>query len=460
MIRSLVAVFILVSTLTGCSKNDSPVGPSGNGASQQFIFVNPLTGSDLASGTQDAPVKSIHKAFSMFHSGIRIELQAGTYNAANGQIFPDSLPSGVVMESVSAGQAVLLGTIGDLAFYASGTDTLKYVQFQGFNTCIRAGAGTHVLLGVGLNSINKAFDIYGAAEGTWDAGTGTAAIVAVAKEFSRITVKDCFLSGTSTYSIISLSNAARASIIGTTIKDAPTTVLDMEDASVADISTSTFTNTGLHGLGSSSAVSQRGTSDLTVVGSAFVQTYGAAIVMESPSATLTLKRVGFERNATNGVGGAALYLYGSASIDSSTISNSGQYNIILSQGNFVIRHSIISGAPLQGISVSGGVSLLMRNTFVGYSGIGIHLVSSTSFADLGTASDPGGNTFQNNTTYGIQSDVTVAGQTVQAVGNIWTPNVQGAGADGHYASQTVNGPTASSPPQNYYITGAGRSIQF
>ena len=211
MIRSFAYIIVLVFIVAGCSKNDNPAGPSGGSATQQFIFVNPLTGNDGSSGTQDAPVKTIHRALALFKPGIRIELQAGTYNAANGQVFPDSLPSGVVIESVSAGQAVLVGTIGDLAFYAAGTDTLKYVQFQGFNTCIRAGSGSHVLLGVGLTTINKTFDIYGAAEGIFQDGTGTSAVIATAKEFSRITIKNCVLSGgTSNLALVTLSNAARA----------------------------------------------------------------------------------------------------------------------------------------------------------------------------------------------------------------------------------------------------------
>ncbi len=459
MYRLLAVLLVSAALVAGCSKTDNPAGPSASVAEQQFIFVNPLTGSDAGTGTQSSPLKTIHKAFSLFRSGKKIELQAGTYSVANGQVFPDSLPSGVVMESVSAGQAVLLGTPGDIAFYASGTDTLKYLELQGFNTCIKAGAGSHVLLGVTLTSIYKTFDLYGAAEGTWESGTGTAAIIGSGKDFSRITVKNCLLSGTTTYSIIQLSNAARASITGTTIKDAPTTVLEMLDASVAEINTSTFTNTGLHGAGSSTAISLRGTAKVTIVGSTISQTYGQAISMESPTASLTLKRVYFDRNGAS-INGASLYLYGSASIDSTTITNSGERGIVLSQGNFTIRNSLISGASDRGIIVNGGVSLVLRNTNVSYTGTAVHLVASTSLADIGTASDPGGNTFQNNTKYGLQSDVTGTGPAVQAVGNTWTPNVQGAAANGRYAAQTVNGPTSASTPANYYITSAGRSVQF
>ena len=104
--------------------------------------------------------------------------------------------------------------------------------------------------------------------------------------------------------------------------------------------------------------------------------------------------------------------------------------------------------------------MTMRSSIVSYCGIGVHLVASNSLADLGTAADPGGNTFQNNTKYGLQSDVTGNGTAVPAVGNTWMPNVQGADANGHYATATVSGPTPATQPENYYITGAGRSIQF
>jgi hypothetical protein len=461
MIRSLAYTIVLVLIVAGCSKNDNPAGPSGGSATQQFIFVNPLTGNDGNSGTQDTPVKTIHRALALFKPGIRIELQAGTYNAANGQVFPDSLPSGVVIESVSAGQAVLVGTIGDLAFYAAGTDTFKYVQFQGFNTCIRAGSGSHVLLGVGLTTIIKAFDIYGVAEGILQAGTGTSAVIATAKEFSRIIIKDCVLSGgTSNLALVTLSNAARAAITGTTIKDSPTTVLEIGDATVAEVTSCTFSNTGLHGYGSSAAASLRGTASLTVVGSIITDTYGSAITMESQTAVLTLKRVQFARNAMNGVGAGALYLYGSASLDSCSLANNGQYGLVLSQGNFVLRHCDISGASSHGIYVAGGASLTMRSSTVSYSGIGVLLAASNSLANLGTAADPGRNTFQNNTKYGLESDVTGNGSAVLAVGNTWTPNVQAADANGYYATATVSGPTPATQPENYYITGAGRSIQF
>ena len=451
-----VAAFLFMA---GCKSSDNPASPATQRASQQFIFVNPLTGSDNGPGSADAPVKSIHKAFSMFQPGTRIELEAGTYDAANGQIFPDSLPSGVVVESLSALLAVLLGTSSDVAFYGSGTDTLKYLQFQGFNTCVRAGAGVHVFVGTGFNAINKAFDLYGAAEGQWKGGTGINAVIAVAGGSSRINITNCIVTGTSTNSIVQLNNAAFASIEGALVKDAPTTVLDLNDASTAIVNNCTFTNTGLHNQGSTAAASLRGTATLALVGTSIAQTFGPAISMESQNAVLSVERSFFDQNGS-GSNGAGLYLSGTATIDSSTISNSSKNGIVLSGGSFEIYHSSISGASSTGIYLSGGSSLLLRNTSITYTGDGVLLAASTSIADLGTSTDPGGNTFQYNTRFGLESDVTSQASAIPAAGNTWTPSVQGADANGHYASQTVNGPTSSTTPLNYYITSAGRGIRF
>jgi hypothetical protein len=284
-------------------------------------------------------------------------------------------------------------------------------------------------------------------------------VIAVAGDFGRINITNCIVTGTSTNSIVQLNNAARASIEGTLVKDAPTTVLDLNDASTAIVNNCTFTNTGLHNQGSAAAASLRGTATLALVGTSISQTFGPAISMESQNAVLSVERSYFDQNGS-GSNGAGLYLSGTATIDSSTISNSSKNGIVLSGGSFEVYHSSIFGASSSGISLSGGSSLLLRNTSITYTGDGVLLAASTSIADLGTSTDPGGNTFQYNTRFGLESDVTSQASAIPAAGNTWTPSVQGADANGHYASQTVNGPTSSTTPLNYYITSAGRGIRF
>src|SRR3712207_9535382 len=61
----------------------------------QTLYVNPGTGSDSAAGNQSAPFKTITKALKSAQSGTTIQLAAGNYNAASGEVFPLDVPSGV-----------------------------------------------------------------------------------------------------------------------------------------------------------------------------------------------------------------------------------------------------------------------------------------------------------------------------------------------------------------------------
>jgi parallel beta-helix repeat protein len=61
----------------------------------QTVYVNSGTGSDSAAGNQSAPFKTITKALKSAQSGTTIQLAAGNYNAASGEVFPLDVPSGV-----------------------------------------------------------------------------------------------------------------------------------------------------------------------------------------------------------------------------------------------------------------------------------------------------------------------------------------------------------------------------
>jgi hypothetical protein len=64
--------------------------------------------------------------------------------------------------------------------------------------------------------------------------------------------------------------------------------------------------------------------------------------------------------------------------------------------------------------------------------------TNASSIDLGTLAEPGGNTFlQHTAAQNTALELQVRGVTVQAVGNTWTPNQQGADAEGHYSVKTA-----------------------
>lgn len=79
--------------------------------------------------------------------------------------------------------------------------------------------------------------------------------------------------------------------------------------------------------------------------------------------------------------------------------------------------------------------------------------------DLGTAVSPGNNSIlaSSGGTAVNNFDATATDAGVTAVGNTWTPNVQGADANGHYAAQQIPGPTQSGV--NYFVRPTA-GIQF
>ena len=107
-------------------------------------------------------------------------------------------------------------------------------------------------------------------------------------------------------------------------------------------------------------------------------------------------------------------------------------------------------------------NLFMRATTVTNNGAGIGIFGP--YANLGTLSDLGGNTIQgNNPGTGAQLN-DVEGGVIDAVGNLWNPNVQGANAFGFYPNPvtfTSADPFAEiGPPSNFELPFAGGSINL
>lgn len=76
-------------------------------------------------------------------------------------------------------------------------------------------------------------------------------------------------------------------------------------------------------------------------------------------------------------------------------------------------------------------------------------------ADLGTQADPGGYTFTGNTNVGLKNNL--QNGTVQAVGNTWIANQQGADGNGHYSTAPSYTPVPKVGPasgKNYSIGAA------
>jgi hypothetical protein len=125
-------------------------------------------------------------------------------------------------------------------------------------------------------------------------------------------------------------------------------------------------------------------------------------------------------------------------------------------GSLTLSNLTITGNTQGGMTVSNG-ALKLRGSTVSNNGAegGVTLYGILD-VDLGTSASPGGNTFTGNAGPQINS-VAAAGQTVNAVGNTWTPNVQGADANGRYSLPPAFAPVPKAGPTtgaNYQIYNA------
>ncbi|MEO8921889.1 MAG: DUF1565 domain-containing protein [Caldimonas sp.] len=86
-----------------------------------------------------------------------------------------------------------------------------------------------------------------------------------------------------------------------------------------------------------------------------------------------------------------------------------------------------------------------------------------SAIDLGTTVDPGGNTFTGNGTTGLHIDAFGGPGTLNAVGNTWIANQQGADAGGHYSVAPGYAPvpkTGAASGANYKIENAVSTLDL
>ncbi len=456
---SAVAVALLLLIL-GCSKNDNPTGPtdSSSGGTTR-IYVNPASGSDSNPGTDSAPLKTIQKALSLAQAGQHVELQAGTYDAASGQVYPDTIPNGVVVEAVTAGLAALIGA-GQDAFIGTGTDTLRYLSFQGFQSIMQTSSGVHVAYWLTVANSRYLYWLSSNAQAILTGCTVTKSGVASVTDIAQVWVNSSIISGQppeEEYFI--LQKAGTVIMNGTTMSDAAATGIDMRDVSVASLTGCTLSNLGLHGAGGSAAVDMSNSSQLTFRSTSVSGSYGPAVLMRDPGTSVVARASYFYGNGSAS-GYSAFWQYGGGlDVDSCYVSGSQRSGFLLIGGSVSLKNSTVQSMVYCGIEASSGTSVYMRNTAISYCAVGVYLEGPNGSADFGSSTSVGGNTITNNSQLGVRVGYS-GGQTVSAVGNTWIANVEGADANGQYGSALVTGPVNAANGSNYEIDYNGGKIQF
>src|SRR3569832_388199 len=114
------------------------------------IYVNPSIGKDTAAGSSSAPFKTLTKALQKA-AATTIQLAAGTYNAAGGEVFPLLIRAGVMVlgDEPSKGKGILIVGSGQYVSptFASQNVTLRVesnAQLRGVTVTNPVKLGTAV----------------------------------------------------------------------------------------------------------------------------------------------------------------------------------------------------------------------------------------------------------------------------------------------------------------------------
>jgi hypothetical protein len=396
------------------------------------------TGDDASDGIA-SPVKTLKRAITLASANAQITtiaLAAGRYSAATGEGFPYTVPAGVTIAGLSSGGTILAGTNAETGLIVD-TGTLQDLELDDFAIAVAASTGRVEL--VRIHILDSALAVQGGGTAQLDAknldivGSVTQCGAGLALIGGAGLVAD-------TLSTHNLSNTLKATgsnivnIAGADIVADPRchcTGLMIKTGQTFKISDSSVVGCDL-GLDVSGSVSS--TTTAQIINTKWQK--GDVAIDVSTGAVLQMlggELSGYVHTAISFFGGSGSF----ANVN--MINNMSSAIFVLGKSQ-----SDVATITLRGCTVTGNMS-------------GVFMFD-WSAADLGTAANPGNNTFQNNQTVGVTIQGTVGVQQVDAIGNTWNPSVQGADPAGRYSVATISGPVASVAGNNYDIA-SGLSLR-
>ncbi|MCC6528261.1 MAG: DUF1565 domain-containing protein [Polyangiaceae bacterium] len=431
------------TTTTTSSSSGGAAGAGGSGGQAPFgdIYVDATLGNDSNDGAFATPLKTIGVALQRWLPGRDVVLMAGTFAPASGETWDYEVPDGLTIKANGVG-VVLEGTPSNTAFVSNGTVSYEYVTMRNFGVALSAAAGTVSAVGVALDSNATSIHLSGTAVASVSGfstflGTGSAAVLdgscvlSVDTGSVQVGASPKFLANDS-------SSLLLAGLAVTGVGDV---VYSYGAATVS------ITNTTVSGGGAVASHSSTGL--LTLDTLTVVDSYSAADIF---SGDALITNLSVSNCGEYGVSTSAAA--GSISVVGATIQNC-QIGALRSDGGTMnVSASYLTNASpgnTTGVSAHGGAVKVRNTTIRGY-GRGV-LADSATKPDLGSVSEYGQNTIMDNQVNFYSSGT--PGITI-ARGNTWNASVQGADAQGHYATLTVGGPASGAN----YVLMAGDQLHF
>jgi hypothetical protein len=350
------------------------------------LYVATVRGSDDNDGSELTPFKTYRKAMSVAVSGQIMNFEAGVYSAESGDDFTLKIPPGVTVQGLPHRGAVTFRATGSESLVFAGDGALRAVDLDNFESSLTADRGTQMLEEVRM--------------------TRSAAAVLLLGDARMTCIKcDIFYEPRETprseeFAILVRGNAhlvLRSSVVEHPDPETPIpcsfphpVAIGVRDTAGIDIDRSRVSGPFSYALNSNAA------------------------------GTLILRHAMFESGC-----------YG--------------YSVLLSGADGSAMVEIENSVFSQTVSLrQAEVGLRVRgSTFKGQTGL---YLDGRTRADLGKPpgsagepADPGKNIFGGVQVFGLL--LTGGSSEVDAHGNTWVPNVQGANGDGHYpAGKTFTAP--------------------
>ena len=482
-------------------------------ASANSLFFDPVNGLDANPCTAVAPCRTLTRQLALAPPGTTFSLADGMYSATSEGHPTLTIPDGAIVQAIHPGQA----TLASMPVLLAGSATISGIAIgpEGpsatYCGAIEAGSANFILppnptltlIGVSSNCVGflsigggvKATMTPGALPGgVYTTGLNGAGSPVAGRTWvsigggAELLVQGGVIEGSNTGNTggadQGVFNAFQAELTldGVTLRNWAESAFEASNANLTLRNGTVIDHVGDSTNPAGCAVKTGSySSSLTMDHATLSNVSGIGICVESNGNTTETEAISLTQSTITNATGAAIQDIGGLGTGSVAITADGlglvgnAYGLYWTAraGSIDIRNSSITGstATTAGAGLffnpqhAAGLSFKLRNSTVSNNAQDGALFSQfeNSTIDLGTTADPGGNTLTGNGTTGLHIDALGGAGTINAVGNTWIANQQGADAVGHYSVAPAYTPvpkTGAASGANYKIENAVSTLDL
>jgi hypothetical protein len=402
------------------------------------LLVSP-SGDDANDGLS-MPVKTLRRAIGLAAANRdikRIALAIGRYSSATGESFPYTVPVDVTVSGPTGGGATLAGTDSEPGI-SVGAGGLVDLDLEGFTTAMTA-TGTATLRNLRV--------VTGA--------TGLQVETA-----GRVTATNLDIAGTagSCATGIVLNGSAQFTVTTLTTRRLGIT-LNAKDDSVTTISNASIS--GEMGCTQTPALMMITSRNSLIINDSLLDggpKQGIELSPSSRSFQATISNTVVRNMFNDGIIGSRLGTLTPFQMIGGELSGNGGVGAQFSFGAWTFTNVTFRQNVGAALFVTDG-TLTMRDCTVSGNGHGVN-ISDSAGADLGTEVSSGNNVLQTTRGVALLLDGTPGATLISAVGNTWSPNIQGADENGRYTTPaTISTLIPIVTGNNFAITSSGWSLR-